>query len=102
LILPASSGARDAERELFNLGITFTVYSKREAIDRILPFDVIPRILSKPDWEKIDAGVKQRVAALNLFLHDVYHDEKIMKDGVVPADLVKAILATNAPIRKER
>ena len=80
--------ARDAERELFNLGITFTVYSDREAIDRILPFDVIPRVLSKKDWATIDAGVKQRVAAINLFLHDVYNDRHILKDGVVPADLV--------------
>ncbi len=89
--------ARDAERELFNLGITFTVYSKRVAIDRILPFDVIPRVLSKQDWEKIEDGVKQRVAAMNLFLHDIYHDEKILKDGVVPVDLVKG----NAHYRPE-
>ena len=81
--------AQDAESELFNLGITFTVYSKREAIDRILPFDVIPRIISRPDWEKVESGVKQRVAAMNLFLHDIYHGEKILKDGVVPEDLVK-------------
>jgi uncharacterized circularly permuted ATP-grasp superfamily protein len=89
--------ARDAERELFNLGITFTVYSKREAIDRILPFDVIPRVLSKQDWEKIEAGVKQRVAAMNLFLHDIYHGEKILKDKIVPTDLVKG----NAHYRPE-
>jgi hypothetical protein len=89
--------SRDAERELFNLGITFTVYSDRDAIDRILPFDVIPRILSRKDWEIIESGVKQRVAALNLFLHDVYHDENILNDGVVPADLVKG----NANYRPE-
>jgi uncharacterized circularly permuted ATP-grasp superfamily protein len=81
--------ARDAERELFNLGITFTVYSDRDAIDRILPFDVIPRVLSKKDWAIIDSGVKQRVAALNLFLHDIYHDEKILKDGIIPEALIK-------------
>jgi uncharacterized circularly permuted ATP-grasp superfamily protein len=89
--------AQDAERELFNLGITFTVYSKREAIDRILPFDVIPRVLSRQDWEKIESGVKQRVAALNLFLHDIYHGEKILRDGIVPAELVKG----NANYRPE-
>ncbi|NNE82500.1 MAG: circularly permuted type 2 ATP-grasp protein, partial [Alphaproteobacteria bacterium] len=80
--------SRGAERELFNLGITFTVYTDREAIDRILPFDVIPRLLSSKDWEIIDSGVKQRVAALNLFLYDIYHDEKILKDGIVPRELV--------------
>jgi uncharacterized circularly permuted ATP-grasp superfamily protein len=89
--------AHDAEAELFNLGITFTVYSKREAIDRILPFDVIPRILSKQDWQTVDTGVRQRIAALNHFLHDIYHDEKILKDGIVPADLVKS----NANYRPE-
>lgn len=81
--------AKDAERELFNLGITFTVYTDRDAIDRILPFDVIPRVLSAKDWETIDTGVKQRVAALNLFLHDIYHDGKIFRDGIVPEALVR-------------
>jgi len=80
--------ARAAEAELYNLGITFTVYTNREAIDRILPFDVIPRLLSPADWRVIEDGVKQRVTALNLFLHDLYHDRKILKDGVVPTELV--------------
>ena len=77
-----------AERELFNLGITFTVYSERNAIDRILPFDVIPRVLTAADWRTIESGVRQRVQAINLFLHDVYHDQTILADGIVPADLV--------------
>ena len=80
---------RDAERELFNLGITFTVYTEDKAIDRILPFDVVPRVLSPKDWETIETGVKQRVAALNLFLHDIYHKEQVIKDGIIPEDLVK-------------
>ncbi|NND48629.1 MAG: hypothetical protein HKN60_00085 [Rhizobiales bacterium] len=80
--------ARDAGRELLNLGITFTVYSEREAIDRVLPFDVIPRVLSKDDWRIIETGVTQRVQALNLFLHDIYHDQHILKDGTVPAELI--------------
>jgi len=80
--------ARDAEDELFNLGITFTVYSEHTAIDRILPFDVIPRVLSARDWQTIRSGVTQRVAALNLFLRDIYHDQKILKDGIVPSELV--------------
>lgn len=80
--------SKAAERELFNLGITFTVYTKRDAIDRILPFDLIPRVLPATDWQIIESGVEQRVRALNLFLHDVYHDQKILKDGVVPRELV--------------
>jgi len=80
--------AADAERELFNLGITFTVYSDRTAIDRILPFDVIPRVITAEDWKTLDKGVQQRIKALNLFLWDVYHDRKIIKDGIVPEDLV--------------
>ncbi len=80
--------SEDAERELFTLGITFTVYSDRTAIDRILPFDAIPRVITAKDWSKLDRGVKQRIKALNLFLHDVYHQGKILKDGVLPPDLV--------------
>lgn len=80
--------AEIAERELYNLGITFTVYSERDVIDRILPFDVIPRLLSPGDWGVIDHGSRQRVTAINMFLHDVYHDGKILKDGVVPSELI--------------
>jgi len=81
--------AGDAERELFNLGITFTVYTQKDAIDRILPFDVIPRVISKSDWQTLESGVKQRVCALNHFLWDIYHEQKILKDGTVPRDLVE-------------
>ena len=80
--------AEAAERELFNLGITFTLYSETGTIDRILPFDVIPRVLSPADWRTIETGVIQRVTTINLFLDDIYHGQKILKDGVVPADLV--------------
>ena len=80
--------AADAEQELFNLGITFTVYSEKDVIDRILPFDVIPRVIHASDWALIESGVTQRLRALNLFLHDIYHDQKILKDGVVPGELV--------------
>ena len=80
--------ARDAEHELFSLGITYTVYSQNNAIDRILPFDVIPRVLSHDEWARIESGVVQRVTAINLFLHDVYHRQNILSDGVVPRELV--------------
>jgi uncharacterized circularly permuted ATP-grasp superfamily protein len=89
--------ASNAETELFNLGITFTVYTEKDAIDRILPFDVVPRVLSDTDWRHIEAGVSQRVKALNMFLHDIYHDRKILEDGVVPEDLV----LTNPCLRPE-
>lgn len=82
------SRARAAETDLFNLGITFTVYSEANAIDRILPFDCIPRVITAAEWDRLDRGVRQRVAALNAFLEDVYHARQILKDGVVPPDLV--------------
>ncbi len=77
-----------AERDLFNLGITFTVYTEANAIDRILPFDPVPRVITAGEWRMLEAGVVQRVRALNLFLHDIYHGQKILQDGVVPAGLV--------------
>ncbi len=89
--------SKDAERELQMLGITFTVYSERNAIDRILPFDVIPRVIGAADWQIIETGVRQRVKALNLFIWDVYHDRHIFRDGTLPADLV----FENANFRKE-
>jgi uncharacterized circularly permuted ATP-grasp superfamily protein len=80
--------AVDAERDLLERGITFTVYSDATAIDRILPFDLIPRVLTAAEWEQIETGVIQRVRALNLFLHDIYHAGRILADGVVPRELV--------------
>lgn len=75
--------------ELFmNQGITFTVYSDNAGIERIFPFDILPRIITSAEWDHIEAGIKQRLKALNLFLKDVYHDQKIIKDGVIPAWLV--------------
>ena len=77
-----------AEGDLFNLGITFTVYSEAAAIDRILPFDCIPRIISAREWAVLERGVTQRVRALNLFLHDIYNGGRIVDDGVIPRALV--------------
>jgi uncharacterized circularly permuted ATP-grasp superfamily protein len=81
--------AADSERELLERGITFTVYSDATAIDRILPFDLVPRVITRDEWTIIETGVRQRVQALNLFLHDVYHEQKILRDGVVPRHLVQ-------------
>ncbi|MCB8879229.1 circularly permuted type 2 ATP-grasp protein [Acidisoma cellulosilytica] len=80
--------AKAAENDLMSLGVTFTVYSDATAIDRILPFDCIPRIITAAEWRKLETGVQQRVAAINAFLHDIYHDRKILRDGIVPAELV--------------
>lgn len=77
-----------AEEEMYNLGITFTLYFGEETVDRVLPFDVLPRPITAADWSVLERGVVQRIEALNAFLHDIYHDRKILKDGVVPADLV--------------
>jgi len=80
--------ARAAERDLFNLGITFTVYSDATAIDRILPFDCVPRIIVAREWALLERGVAQRVRALNLFLADIYNARHIVRNGVVPHQLV--------------
>ncbi len=80
--------AAGAENDLINLGITFTVYSDATSIDRILPFDCVPRIITASEWRHIETGVTQRVRALNQFLYDIYHDRKILADGVLPAALV--------------
>ncbi len=80
--------AAGAEEALYRLGITFTVYSDSQAIDRILPFDAIPRVLPADEWDRIERGVKQRVTAINLLLADLYNGQHILKDRVVPADLI--------------
>ncbi|GAB0115692.1 circularly permuted type 2 ATP-grasp protein [Acidisoma sp. C75] len=82
------SRARAAENDLMSLGVTFTVYSDATAIDRILPFDCIPRIITAAEWRRLEAGVQQRVAAINAFLHDIYHERHILRDGTVPAELI--------------
>jgi uncharacterized circularly permuted ATP-grasp superfamily protein len=78
-----------AESTVRDMGVSFTVYSDGENIDRSWPFDLIPRVISAKEWEQTAEGLKQRVRALNLFINDVYHEQKIFKDGVVPAHLIK-------------
>ncbi len=77
-----------AERDLLNLGITFTVYGDEAGTERIFPFDILPRIVGAADWATIEDGLKQRIQALNLFIDDIYHAQRILKDGVVPEELV--------------
>lgn len=70
------------------LGITFTVYGRDEGTERLIPFDVIPRILDAEEWDLLSRGVIQRVDAFNAFLHDIYHDQDILHAGKIPAELV--------------
>ncbi len=89
--------AASAEAELYNLGITFTVYSDRDAIDRILPFDLIPRVITAREWDVIERGVTQRVTAINRFLWDIYHEQDILRNGIIP----RALVVGNANFRPE-
>ena len=79
-----------AEKSYLNQGITFTVYSGDEGTERIMPFDLIPRIIPADEWAVIEKGLTQRLQALNLFLRDIYHEQKILKDGVIPEDIVRS------------
>ncbi|MFL1012041.1 circularly permuted type 2 ATP-grasp protein [Flavisericum labens] len=79
----------DLSKQLFmNQGVTFTVYNDNEGIEKIFPFDIVPRIITSEEWTKIELGIKQRLRALNLFIKDIYHDQYIINDGIIPADLI--------------
>jgi len=77
-----------AERLLLQMGITFNVYGDLAGTERIFPFDLIPRIVPAHEWDHIERGLKQRVHALNAFIDDIYHDQKILRDGVIPAEVI--------------
>mgnify|MGYP003649740237 FL=1 len=79
-----------AKASFFNQGITFQVYGEHETKEKIFPFDLFPRIIDPEEWEVIEKGVIQRSKALNLFLWDIYHDKKIIKQGIVPLDLISS------------
>jgi uncharacterized circularly permuted ATP-grasp superfamily protein len=81
--------AREAQLALHTEGVTFTVYGQsEEGIERVWPFDIVPRIIPAAEWAPLEAGLKQRVRALNLFLRDIYGEQRVLKDGVLPAELV--------------
>jgi len=82
-----------AERMLLQMGITFNVYGDSAGTERIFPFDLVPRIIPALEWDYIERGLKQRIHALNCFLDDVYHDQKILKDGTIPADVVTSAVS---------
>lgn len=77
-----------ADLSFLHQGITFTVYGREEGTEKIFPYDLIPRIITSEEWDTIERGLKQRITALNYFLHDIYHDGKILNDGIVPRELV--------------
>jgi uncharacterized circularly permuted ATP-grasp superfamily protein len=78
-----------ADRSMLRLGITFNVYGDGEGTERIIPFDIVPRVLGCGEWDRLERGLSQRIAALNLFLDDIYHEQKIVKDGVIPEHVIQ-------------
>lgn len=78
-----------ADAMMLNLGITFNVYGHEGGTEKIFPFDIIPRIVSAEDWAPIELGLKQRIRALNLFIDDLYNDQKVIRDGIVPRELIE-------------
>ena len=77
-----------ADRLLLQMGITFNVYADSAGTERIFPFDLIPRIVTAPEWVRIERGLAQRIHALNEFIDDIYHEQKILKDGVIPREVI--------------
>jgi uncharacterized circularly permuted ATP-grasp superfamily protein len=92
LLTPAdySTKQRTADSAFVRQGVTFTVYGDKDGTERIFPFDLMPRLIPRREWERVELGLIQRITALNHFLHDVYHGQKIIHDGVVPRDLVES------------
>ncbi|MGL4767406.1 MAG: circularly permuted type 2 ATP-grasp protein [Formosimonas sp.] len=86
-----------ADLMFHKLGITFAVYGEETGTERLIPFDIIPRVFPKAEWQALEKGLRQRVLALNLFLHDVYHAQNIIKAGIIPAERILA----NAQYRPE-
>src|SRR5476651_234154 len=83
---------QSAERALLHMGITFNVYGDSAGTERIFPFDLVPRIVAAAEWSWIERGLKQRIHALNLFIDDIYHDQKILKDGIIPEEVIKSAI----------
>src|SRR5512134_4120988 len=79
---------READLLFHRVGITFAVYGDSSGAERLIPFDTIPRIIPSAEWQELARGLRQRVTALNRFLHDIYHEQDILKAGVIPAEQV--------------
>jgi uncharacterized circularly permuted ATP-grasp superfamily protein len=83
---------RAAERLLLQLGVTFNVYGDSAGTERIFPFDLIPRIVRAREWTRIERGLKQRIHALNEFIDDIYHDQRILKDKIIPEEVIRSAI----------
>ena len=79
-----------AERALLSMGITFNVYSENEGVERIMPIDILPRIITGSQWRELEEGLIQRVTALNLLIDDLYHEQKVIKDGIIPRHVIES------------
>lgn len=83
-----STRQQAAERAMMQMGITFNVYGEQAGVEKIFPFDILPRIVSATEWSRIERGLKQRILALNEFLDDIYHKQKILKDRIIPKEII--------------
>ncbi|CAN5672010.1 circularly permuted type 2 ATP-grasp protein [soil metagenome] len=92
-----SSRREEAEMIFRRVGITFAVYGDEAGTERLIPFDLIPRVIPATEWKSMEAGLRQRVTALNRFLHDVYHEQEIIRAGIIPAEQIMK----NAQFRPE-
>jgi uncharacterized circularly permuted ATP-grasp superfamily protein len=79
---------RQADLMFHKVGITFAVYGEEDGAERLIPFDIIPRVFPKSEWSALERGLRQRVQTLNMFLHDVYHEQNILKAGIIPPDRI--------------
>src|SRR3989339_173348 len=79
---------QEADLLFRRVGITFAVYGDEAGAERLIPFDTIPRMIPASEWSVLERGLRQRALALNLFLHDIYHERNILKAGVIPADII--------------
>ncbi len=79
-----------AERSMVSAGITFNVYSEDGGTERIIPIDIVPRVIDSQEWDNLEKGLIQRITALNLFLQDVYNEQKIIRDGIVPREIIES------------
>ncbi len=79
-----------ADVELLNMGITFNVYGHAAGTEKVWPFDLIPRVIDETEWLQVEAGLKQRIRALNMFIADMYHEQRIIKEGIVPAYMLES------------
>ena len=78
----------EADALFHRVGITFAVYGQEEGAERLIPFDIVPRVLPLEEWVRLETGLKQRVRALNAFIHDIYHEQQILRAGVIPAEQI--------------